>query len=385
MVEVLEHDKCTGCGACFTSCAHKAISMQYDDEGFEYPVINQKSCIDCGLCQASCPVIHFDLEKRKRYSNVQRGYAARNRNLPQRLVSSSGSVFPPIAEWILDNGGVVVGTAYDERFNVKHLIVENKEDLYLLQGSKYLQCNVDNSTFKKVRYELNSGRMVLYSGMACQVEGLKSYLRRDYDNLYTIDLICMGIPSSKVWQIYLDTFFNGEIIKHVNFKEKSAGWDSFCVHIETDKQIFKESGMNNLYLQSMFRTWNMRLSCFNCPFKNAERLSDFTLADCWGAYRLVPELNDNMGLSSVIVHSVKGIRLWNQLAEKIDSKEISIDEIAAGNTNLISNKPQNGRRDVFYDYLKTNPRMAFQRMCNPRVRIIKRMVKKIKDLFSNEY
>ena len=215
MVEILDKGRCTGCGACFTSCAHNAISMQYDDEGFEYPVVNHDTCVDCGLCQANCPVIHFDLEKRKAYSNSQQGYAARNLNMSQRLVSSSGSIFPPIAEWILENGGVVVGTAYDEDFNAKHLLVENKEDLYQLQGSKYLQCKVDNSTFKRVRDELKKGRLVLYSGMACQVEGLKSYLRKEYENLYTVDLICMGIPSPKVWQIYLKTFFKGEKIKHV--------------------------------------------------------------------------------------------------------------------------------------------------------------------------
>ena len=382
MLDVLEHDKCTGCGACLTSCAHNSISMHYDEEGFEYPVINQETCVDCGLCQTNCPVIHFDKEKRKLYSNAQQGYAALNRNLPQRLESSSGSIFPPIAEWILENGGVVVGTAYDEDFNAKHLIVEKKEDLYLLQGSKYLQCKADNSTFKRVRDELKTGRLVLYSGMACQVEGLKSYLRREYDKLYTIDLICMGIPSSKVWQIYLKTFFNGEKIKHVNFKEKSVGWDSFCFHIETDKQSFKEDGMKNLYLQSMFRSWNMRLSCFNCPFKNKERISDFTLADCWGAYKFVPEINDNKGLSSVIVHSKKGLDLWEKLKDKIESRVLSIDDIAAGNSNLIRNKPQAGNRRLFYALLASKPRKAFVKLCSVKEpNVVQRIMNKLRILF----
>lgn len=382
MVEILDKERCTGCGACFTSCAHNAISIRYDDEGFEYPVINQDACVDCGLCQANCPVIHFDLEKRKAYSNAQQGYAARNRNLPQRLVSSSGSIFPPIAEWILENGGVVVGTAYDENFNAKHLVVEKKEDLFLLQGSKYLQCKADNSTFKRIRDELKKGRLVLYSGMACQVEGLKSYLHKEYENLYTIDLICMGIPSPKVWRIYLKTFFKGEKIKHVNFKEKSVGWDSFSFHIETDKQSFKENGMRNLYLQSMFRSWNMRLSCFNCPFKNAERLSDFTLADCWGAYKQVPEINDNKGLSSVIVHSEKGLKLWEKLKDRIESRDLGIDDIAAGNSNLIKNKPQTGNRRLFYELLATKPRKAFVKLCSvKRPSIIRRIIAKLRNLF----
>lgn len=382
MIKIIDKEQCTGCGACLSSCAHSAISMQCDDEGFEYPVIDQNLCVDCGLCQTNCPVIHFDLNKNKAYSNVQQGFAARNINLPQRLISSSGSIFPPIAEWILENGGIVVGTAYDEDYNAKHLIVENKEEIRLLQGSKYLQCKADNSTFKRVRNELRKGRLVLYSGMACQVEGLKSFLHKEYANLYTIDLICMGIPSPKVWQIYLKTFFKGEIIKHVNFKEKSVGWDSFCFHIETDKQSFKENGMNNLYLQSMFRSWNMRLSCFNCPFKNAERLSDFTLADCWGAYKRLPEINDNKGLSSVIVHSKKGLDLWNKLKDRIERRELSIEDIAAGNSNLIKNKPQTGNRRLFYELLASKPRKAFMKLCSVKEpKVAQRILIKLRSLF----
>jgi len=365
MIEVLEHNRCTGCAACYTACSHNAISMQYDDEGFEYPVINQEACIDCGLCQTVCPVLQYDKRQTLRTANndAQIGYAARNKNYEQRLISSSGSIFPPIAEWILENGGLVVGTAYDEYFNAKHLIVESKDDLKNIQGSKYLQCKADNTTFKRIKEELKTGRFVLYSGMACQVEGLKSYLRKEYDNLYTIDLICMGIPSSIVWQKYLNAFFKGEKILHVNFKEKSKGWDSFSFYVKTDKRDFKEIGMENLYLQSMFRSWNMRPSCFQCPFKKENRFSDYTLADCWGASKLVPEINDNKGLSSVIVHSNKGLELWEKLADRIDYREISIEDIAAGNSNLIQNKPQTGNRQLFYHLLDRAPQKAFTKLC----------------------
>lgn len=378
MLEVLQKDKCCGCGACYSACGHDAITMQFDDEGFEYPVINQEACIDCGLCQATCPVIHYDYKKRKDYSDAQKGYAARNVNYEQRIISSSGSIFPVIAEYIIDNGGIVVGVAYDENFNTKHLIIEKKEDIIKLQGSKYLQCKADNTTFKQIKKALIAGRKVLYSGMACQVEGLKQYLHKEYENLYTIDLICMGIPSPKVWQVYLDTFFNGERIKHVNFKEKSIGWDSFCFHIETDKRTFKEKGMSNLYLQSMFRSWNMRESCFQCPFKKAERISDYTLADCWGASRLVPDINDNKGLSSVIIHSQKGLSLWYKVGSKLDDREIPIEEIAKGNSNLIQNKEQSGNRELFYYKIKTNPRNGFVKMCSVKKSYISKFFYRLK-------
>lgn len=375
MIEVIEHAKCTGCSACFSVCNYKAITMQIDDDGFEYPIINNDTCIDCGLCQKVCPVLQYDKRQSLRdlNNNIQLGYAALNKNLPQRLISSSGGIFPPIAEWILEHGGIVVGTAYDENFNTKHLIIDSIGDIKYIQGSKYLQCKADSTTFKIIHEELKTGRLVLYSGMACQVEGLKSFLRKEYENLYTIDLICMGIPSPVVWQQYLKTFFKGEKILHVNFKEKSIGWDSFCFYIKTDKREFKERGMDNLYLQSMFRSWNMRLSCFQCPFKKEKRFSDFTLADCWGANRLVREIDDNKGLSSVIVHSQKAYTLWEQLESKIAFKEIAIKDIAAGNSNLVSNKPQTGNRELFYQYLYSNPQKAFKKLCNTNPNLFQRL------------
>ena len=388
MLEVVEKEKCCGCAACYTACNHNAITMHFDEEGFEYPLINQESCVDCGLCQASCPVIHYDYAKRKEYSDAQIGYAARNKNYDQRLISSSGSIFPVLAEYIIEKGGVVVGIVYDEKFNARHLITDKKEELPLLQGSKYLQCSADNATFKQIRKELISGRQVLYSAMACQIEGLKSFLRKDYDNLYTVDLICMGIPSPKVWQTYLSTFFKGEKIKHVNFKEKSIGWDSFCFYIETDKRTYKERGMENLYLQSMFRTWNLRQSCFNCPFKKVERISDFTIADCWGASRLVPEINDNKGLSSVIVHSKKGLKLWNEVESNLEIRKLSLSDIITGNGNLVQNRKRCGDRDLFYKELNKNPLNAFEKLCRAKTpSLLKRIINRmhINKLFSKSF
>ena len=189
----------------------------------------------------------------------------------------------------------------------------------------------------------------------------------------------MGIPSYRVWKVYLNTFFQNENIKTVNFKEKSIGWDSFVFKIETDKRVFRERGMQNLYLQSMFRSWNMRPSCFKCPFKKAVRISDFTLADAWGVSKSVPQINDNKGLSSVVIHSNKGLKLWKEIEGNLDYACVSIDEIAKGNSNLVSNKSQMGNRKLFYDILKKDPRKAFIKLCTVRKRgFLIRMLFKIK-------
>lgn len=356
MVEIIDKELCTGCGACLSTCPKSAISMQTDEEGFDYPVISQDVCIDCGLCQKVCPPLHYNERQNKREEEncVQRGFASRNRNYEERLVSSSGSIFAVLAHQIIDEGGIVVGVAFDDKFDAVYKIIDNANDLHYIQGSKYLQCKTDAMVFDDIRKQLKAGRKVLFSGLACQVEGLRSYLRRDYKNLFCVDLICMGIPSARVWQDYLSTYFKGEIIQAVNFKEKSAGWNHFNLAITTDKRIFKQWGMINPFFKSMFNTYNMRQSCFVCPFKNRMRAADITLADCWGANKLANEIDDNKGLSSVIIHSRKGLQLWEKVERFVDQKELPLEEIVKGNSNLIEHRICDiNNRKVFYKLLNS--------------------------------
>lgn len=383
---IIEKERCSGCGACMASCPKDAISMQRDSEGFDFPHIDETLCIDCGLCQKVCPPLHYAerINKRLDKNSVQRGFAARNKNFEQRLVSSSGSIFAVLAQYVLSLGGAVVGVAYDDKFNAEYKIIESDAELPLIQGSKYLQCKPSREIFKQIREILKTGRTVLFSGLACQVEGLHSYLRKDYDNLVCIDLICMGIPSAEVWQIYLNSFFKGEKILNVNFKEKSVGWNHFNLAITTDKQEFKQWGMINPYFKSMFYTYNMRRSCFVCPFKRIEREADITLADCWGASRLVPQIDDNKGLSSVIVHSEKGLSLWSKVASLVDSIELPLEEIIKGNTNMIENRTcDNKKRSIFYKLLLSKqPQKAFlfaeRQGVTKNPNILRRIINKLK-------
>lgn len=239
MIEIIEKKYCTGCEACLNVCPHAAIMMVRDHEGFDYPSIYSDKCVDCGLCVKVCPVLHYEdiADKRKIYNDVQKAIAAKTNCEEWRRVSSSGGVFPAIANYILEHGGVVAGAAFDEHFDVHHVIINDKKDLIKVQASKYAQSRI-KYIYKEIKKYLTDGRLVLFTGMACQIEGLKSYLRKEYSNLYTADLICMGIPSPGVWRGYLDTTFQGESIRHVNFKDKTYGWRVFALRIETDRRSF---------------------------------------------------------------------------------------------------------------------------------------------------
>ena len=339
MIEIIEKKYCTGCEACLNVCPHAAIMMVRDHEGFDYPSIYSDKCVDCGLCVKVCPVLHYEdiADKRKIYNDVQKAIAAKTNCEEWRRVSSSGGVFPAIANYILEHGGVVAGAAFDEHFDVHHVIINDKKDLIKVQASKYAQSRI-KYIYKEIKKYLTDGRLVLFTGMACQIEGLKSY-----------------------------------------------GWRVFALRIETDRRSLLQKRFDNAFFQCMLKTYSLRPSCFNCPFKKEERLSDFTLADCWGTVEEVPQLDDDKGLSSVIVHSSKGWRLWEELAPWLDTEEVTLASIVAHNENLVRNRQGSACRDEFYKLFSRSPQKALA-WCGCNLQsgkwlrnklLIKRVLKKI--------
>ena len=190
---------CTGCGACCNICPKNAITMQVDEEGFKYPKIDKEKCINCNLCEKNCPILNKVNLGTKEPLEVLASYT---KNENERSSSSSGGMFYELANVIISKKGIVIGAGYDEQFNVVHKIINNKEDLKELQGSKYVQSDTKN-TYKETKEILEKGTEVVYVGTTCQIAGLKSFLQKDYNNLYTCDLVCHGVPSPKVWQKYL--------------------------------------------------------------------------------------------------------------------------------------------------------------------------------------
>lgn len=371
---------CTGCSSCAAICPTKSISMCEDREGFLQPSIDAETCIGCHKCEKTCPVL---LRQNGKWvlpeNDIQRGFAAKSTNLEERMRSSSGGISALLAHSIIQQGGVAVGVGFDDNWIPTYLIVDKEEDICRIQGSKYAQAKIDTVIFKKIKTFLNLRTKVLFTGLACQIEGLVSYLGKDYENLILVDLVCLGISSPGVWRDYLDICTSNQTIRHINFKDKSLGWHRFSVRIETDKKVQSLTGSEDRFMQSFFRTISVRRSCFNCPRRTIERVADITLADCWGAYSKVPHLDDDKGLSAVIVHSEKGLAAFEAL--NVEKEELLLNDIVEGNPNMIRDiKPDYNNRDAFHATRNhISKRLAFIAYCkyNNIIHMFKRTIKSI--------
>lgn len=349
-------NQCCGCSACQDVCPKNAITMVEDKEGLLYPVIDENKCIDCGMCCNVCPSINV-----KTKESLLKAYAAYNKNEKIRLKSSSGGIFTLIAEDILKKNGIVYGAAFDENFEVKHIRITNITELEKLRGSKYVQSNC-NGIYSKCKRDLDSGMNVLFSGTPCQIEALKCYLKKSYDNLFCIDIICHGVPSRLVWRKYLQyrVNFAKSKIEQIAFRLKNEGWKQYAVQFvfangtaycqNLHKDIFMRGFLKNLYL---------RPSCYACKFKTKERISDITLADFWGINNIYPDIDDDKGISLVIVHSIKGSNLFEKLKTNMFCIEVNIDNAIKYNKSMIISVKNNIERNKFfsellnYDYIET--------------------------------
>lgn len=372
MESIVEHNKCTGCTACYNICPKGAISLEESSDGFKYPVINKDKCINCGLCKKVCPVLNSKTTEKKVYA-----YACYNKDKKIRKNSSSGGLFNLIGSYIIENDGVVFGARYDEDFNVVHDYITNKKDLYKFMGSKYLQSSL-NDSYKKVSIFLKEGKKVLFTGTPCQIEGLYSYLGKDYDNLYTQDIICHGCPSPKVWRKYLNSF--KEKVTTVNMRNKDNGWNDFSMKIDFENKTFNVSHNIDKYMYFFLSNFSLRESCYNCSFKNKYRKSDITLADFWGIDNIKPKLNDDKGISLVLVNSKKGKELFDGIKDKLIYEEVDFEKSISYNTAMTESCAMPKKRNSFF---KDLDKMSFDKLYKkyePKDKIVfkcKRLLKRI--------
>lgn len=317
-------EDCCGCTACGSVCPQNAIEMIQDAHGFWYPSVNQEKCVNCGLCQKVCSF--HEKEKKDVRPTV---YAAFNKSNEKRLSSSSGGIFIETAESIINKGGVVYGAKFDEAYNVYHSRETELCGLKALKGSKYVQSNIKNC-FKMIQKDLNDYKTVLFVGVPCQVGGLKAYLGREYNNLYLIDLACHGVASPKVWQIYIKKRVKGRKIRSVSFRDKSRGWKNFSLQITYDTGKYLVSQDRDQYMTLFLNKLILRESCFNCPYNSYNREGDITLADFWGIDVYKPHLDDNQGISAVLVNTQRGEKLFNQIKDNLIYEHSNIKECLQG-------------------------------------------------------
>ena len=346
-IENLEN--CSGCHACFSVCPKSAITMSENSEGFLYPQIDSDKCIKCGLCEKACP----SLNPIKKESEDTKAYAAINKNEAIRLDSSSGGIFTAIAEKVIEENGVVFGAKFASDFSVVHGWTDTIEGLAEFRGSKYLQSVIGNC-YKECKAFLERGRKVLFSGTPCQVQGLKKYLQKKYENLLTVDFICHGVPSPLIWKKYMDyraekiRAKRGEIVK-TSFRRKNDGWKMYSLSFTFANDSEYRATLNkDPYMQIFLKDIALRESCYDCKCRGIARPSDITLADFWGVQNVLPEMDDDKGTSFVVTHSDKGNNLVNLLNDNCDFKAIEVVDGANFNRSIKISPKRPKQRDVFY-------------------------------------
>lgn len=348
MIQIKNKVECSGCYSCYNICPQSCIAMISDAEGFSYPEVLRGNCIDCGLCEEVCPILNSKEENPVNNTIYPKAYACYNLKDQIRKKSSSGGMFFPLASWILKNRGIVYGAAFDKEMTVRHIGVEREEELNKLQGAKYVQSKIGD-TYLQVKEQLKRGRMVYFSGTPCQIDGLLFYLQQQYDNLICQDIVCHGVPSPKVWEYYLkyrNEIFGKEPIS-VNFRDKKHGWKAYDLRIDYSDGVYRCDHWNDPYMKAFLRNYILRPSCYKCHSKSIYRKSDITLADFWGIEHVLPSLDDDKGISLVLINSKKGENVFSEVLNIIEKKEVGVDEAIKYNPSAYQSVQLTDERELF--------------------------------------
>lgn len=344
-IQLCKPEDCTGCQSCIQTCKHNAIQVQNDKHGFLHPIIDASKCIECGLCIKSCPILTPPSCK----NNIQpETWAAWHPNKETRLDSSSGGAFSAIAEWVLDNNGVVFGASLSKDLEVKHVAINNKQQLHLIRKSKYVQSNI-NQTYIEAAKLLRQDKKVLFSGTPCQIAGLYAFLRNKRpDNLYTIDFICHGVPSPMIFTEYIKSMEQKykHKISNVNFRDKRLGVETNLLMVFTlnNNEQKVEAFKYNSFYRGFINNLILRNSCYQCKYTTMPRIADITLADyrnIGNKYTFMHEKDRPLGFTGLLINNAHGdelLKLTNICYEKRD-----FDELASAQPHLKApvKKPSN--------------------------------------------
>lgn len=353
--QLAERLSCTGCAACADACPYGAIEMCEDEAGFAHPVVNSVTCKDCGACAMKCPVLAVEGQGMP-CSPAMSCYAARHKDDGVRSASSSGGIFTALADSVIQDDGVVYGAAFDADFDVRHVRVETTDELEVLRGSKYVQSHMVG-IYKSCRKDLQSGRRVLFSGTPCQIAALLHYLGGGHPSLLTVEVICHGVPSPAVWRKYLaeaERDIPGRRSWKIFSRDKSVSWRRYSMTIESTEARKSEIYDRNIFMRIFLANLSLRSSCFRCPFKNGRSDADFTLGDFWGIERLQSRLDDDMGVSALILHTEKAMAVWERLSSDVMFEECLLNDILAGNSAYATSVKCPSAQDYFWKHFRTS-------------------------------
>ena len=384
MINITQKSKCNGCHACAQICPPKCIEMVCDNEGFLYPTISASQCTECGLCEKTCPVLTHKLQYEEKEITA---YAAFNKDENVRLKSSSGGIFSLLANYIFSQNGIVFGAAFDHDFNVIHSHAENTEELEALLGSKYVQSSIGDC-YQRTKEILKTGRLVLFSGTPCQIEGLLSYLKKPYDNLITQDLICHGVPSPMVWRHYIkyrESAANDSTLQKVSFRSKDTGWKEYSISLSFENgKEYRAPHDKDPMMQVFLHNLCLRPSCYDCAFKSKARRSDITLADFWGIQNLLSDMDDNKGTSLVFIQSPKGEEIFSRIMDSLTVVNVNTDKAISYNTSMINSSTLPKKRGEFLKrisakkFVKVQSKYCKATFINKTKRFLAKCLKKAK-------
>lgn len=354
MIEITDKKQCCGCKACGDICPKHSISFKTDEEGIWYPEVNKDTCINCGLCEKVCPILHPDFSDLKHSDNPET-YVLQAPSPEDRLASASGAAYTLLARAVFEQGGYVAGHIWDTKDTVKGFVSANAADLDILRGTKYLQSDTEG-LYKAVKEALKTGKLVLFSGCPCHNAAMRRFLGKTYDNLVMTDFTCMGIDSPFAFHKYIESLERRYDSKIVFFKAKSkdVGWR----HL-TNKVVFANGktyyGINgrDANLQATFLDVLVRPSCYDCKFKGFPRVSDITIGDFWRRNYTYDPLDDNTGTSYIMLHNDKAKTLFERCKPQCNYRPIEFKTILEANKFALQSLPEpKFSRKEFYERIK---------------------------------